>query len=132
MGVNIDITEAKRREQELAELRDRLQAESDYLREEIGITGRFDEIVGQSKELQRVFQRIEQVAPTDSIVLIAGETGTGKELIARAIHNHSRRKDRLMVKVDCASLPPTLVERELFGREKGAHTGALTKQVGRF
>ena len=132
MGVSIDVTEAKHREQELTELRDRLQAESDYLREEIGITGRFDEIIGQSEELQKVFQRIEQVARTDSIVLITGETGTGKELVARAIHNHSHRKGRLMVKVDCASLPPTLVESELFGREKGAYTGALTRQVGRF
>ena len=75
---------------------------------------------------------MELVAPTDSVVLITGETGTGKELVARAIHKLSRRKDRLMVKVDCASLPPSLIENELFGREKGAYTGALSKQMGRF
>jgi formate hydrogenlyase transcriptional activator len=75
---------------------------------------------------------MELVALTNSLVLITGETGTGKELVARAIHNLSRRKDRLMVKVDCATLPPTLIESELFGREKGAYTGALSKQIGRF
>ena len=72
------------------------------------------------------------MSPTDSIVLITGETGTGKELVARAIHNLSRRRDRVMVKVDCSSLPSSLIESELFGREKGAYTGALTKQLGRF
>jgi len=132
MGVNIDITKSKLMEQELKVFRDRLQAESDYLREEVRVTGKFDEIIGQSKPLKRVFQRIEQVAPTDSVVLITGETGTGKELVARAIHNLSRRKDRLVVRVDCASLPSSLIENELFGREKGAYTGALTKQMGRF
>lgn len=132
MGVSIDITESKRVELELAQLRERLQAESDYLKEEIQVRGRFDEIVGQSQELRRVFERIEQVARTDSMVLIAGETGTGKELVARAIHSLSRRKQRLMVKVDCSSLPASLIESELFGREKGAYTGALTKQIGRF
>ncbi len=132
MGVNIDITESKRLERELQSLKERLQAESDYLREEIRVSGQFDEIVGQSPALLSVFQRIEQVAPTDASVLITGETGTGKELIARAIHRLSRRKARVMVKVDCASLPPSLIESELFGREKGAFTGALTKQVGRF
>jgi transcriptional regulator with GAF, ATPase, and Fis domain len=75
---------------------------------------------------------VEQVAPTDSTVLIAGETGTGKELVARAIHGMGGRKDRLMVKVDCASLPSTLIESELFGRERGAYTGAMTRQIGRF
>jgi len=132
MGVDTDVTGAKEIEHELKKLRERLQAESDYLREEIRVYGRFDEIVGQSTKLKKVFQRIEQVAPTDSTVLIAGETGTGKELVARAIHNLSRRSRRVMVKVDCASLPATLIESELFGREKGAYTGALTKQAGRF
>ena len=132
MGVDTDVTGAKEVEQELKKLRERLQAESDYLREEIRVYGRFDEIVGQSTKLKKVFQRIEQVAPTDSTVLITGETGTGKELVARAIHNLSRRSRRVMVKVDCASLPATLIESELFGREKGAYTGALTKQAGRF
>ena len=132
MGVDTDVTGAKEVELELKKLRERLQAESDYLREEIRVYGRFDEIVGQSTKLRKVFQRIEQVAPTDSTVLITGETGTGKELVARAIHNLSRRSRRVMVKVDCASLPATLIESELFGREKGAYTGALTKQAGRF
>ena len=132
MGVSIDITKSKLLEKELTTLRDRLQAEADYLREEVRVSGKFDEIIGQSKPLKKVFQRIEQVAPTDSVVLITGETGTGKELIARAIHNLSRRKDRLVVRVDCASLPSSLIENELFGREKGAYTAALTKQMGRF
>src|SRR5208337_1834783 len=132
MGVIIDITKSKVLEKELKALRDRLQAETDYLREEVRVSGNCDEIIGQSKPLKKVFQRIEQVAPTDSVVLITGESGTGKELVARAIHNLSRRKDRVMVKVDCSSLPSTLIESELFGREKGAYTGALTKQVGRF
>jgi PAS domain S-box-containing protein len=125
MGVSTDITESKS-----VELR--LQAESEYLKDEIELEGRFADIVGQSVKLKSVFEQIEQVSPTDSTVLIIGETGTGKELVARAIHNLSRRKDRVMVKVDCSSLPSTLIESELFGREKGAYTGALTKQVGRF
>jgi formate hydrogenlyase transcriptional activator len=79
-----------------------------------------------------VLREAEQVAPTDSTVLLQGETGTGKELIARAIHDLSRRKNRPMVKVNCAALPATLVESELFGREKGAYTGALTREMGRF
>ncbi len=132
MGVSIDITEFKRVEEELRQLKERLQAETDYLQEEVRVSGEFDDIVGQSKGLKRVFERMALVAPTDSAVLITGETGTGKELIARAIHNLSRRKDRVMVKVDCASLPPSLIESELFGREKGAYTGALSKQIGRF
>ena len=125
MGVSTDITESK-----YVELR--LQAESKYLKDEIEGDGRFADIVGQSISLKKVFEQIEQVSPTDSIVLVTGETGTGKELVARAIHNLSRRKDRLMVKVDCTSLPSTLIESELFGREKGAYTGALTRQAGRF
>jgi formate hydrogenlyase transcriptional activator len=120
MGVSIDVSESKRVELELLQLRERLQAESDYLKEEIQVRGRFDEIVGQSQPLRKVFERIEQVSPTDSMVLITGETGTGKELVARAIHGLSRRKTRVMVKVDCSSLPAGLIESELFGREKGA------------
>jgi PAS domain S-box-containing protein len=132
MGVSIDITKFKLLEKELKALRDRLQAEADYLRQEVRVSGKFDEIIGQSASLKKVFQRIEQVAPTDSVVLITGETGTGKELVARAIHDLSSRRDRLVVRVDCASLPSSLIENELFGREKGAYTGALTKQMGRF
>src|SRR5664279_4246572 len=123
MGVSTDATESKQVELELAQLRERLQAETDYLKDEIQVRVRFDEIVGQSQELKKVFARIEQVSPTDSVVLITGETGTGKELVARATHNLSRRRDRLVVRVDCASLPSGLIENELFGREKGGYTG---------
>ena len=132
MGVSIDITKFKRVEEELRQLKERLQAESNYLQKEVTTSGKFGDIVGQSRELKKVFERMALVASTNTVVLITGETGTGKELIARAIHNLSRRKDRLMVKVDCASLPPSLIESELFGREKGAYTGALSKQIGRF
>jgi formate hydrogenlyase transcriptional activator len=134
-----DVTQSKRAQEELQKsyaevkrLEERLLAESVYLREEIKEIGRFHEIVGQSKAIKEVLRKVEQVACTDSIVLITGETGTGKELIARAIHNLSKRKAQVMVKVDCATLPPTLIESELFGREKGAYTGALSKQFGRF
>ena len=134
-----DVTESKRAQEELQKsyaevkrLEERLHAESVYLREEIKEIGRFHQIVGQSEAIKEVLRKVEQVAGTDSVVLITGETGTGKELIARAIHNSSERKAKVMVKVDCAALPPTLIESELFGREKGAYTGALSKQFGRF
>lgn len=117
---------------QIKELKDRLEAEAAYLRSEIKVIHRYDDIVGESKAILDVLHRVEQVANTDSAVLILGETGTGKELIARAIHNQSSRKSRAMVKVNCSALPSTLVESELFGREKGAYTGALTKQAGRF
>jgi len=133
-----DISEDKRVREELLksyveirELKEKLEAESVYLQEEIKLSGRYQEIVGQSKALRQVLSKVEQVASTDSIVLITGESGTGKELVARAIHAQSKRKNQVMVKVDCASLPPTLIESELFGREKGAYTGALTRQIGR-
>ncbi len=113
-------------------LRERLQAESDYLKAEIKVTASHGEIIGRSRAIRQVLSQVEQVAPTDSSVLILGETGTGKELIAQAIHRLSPRHDRVMVKVNCAALPTALVESELFGREKGAFTGALTRQIGRF
>lgn len=117
---------------EIARLKEQLEVEAGYLRSEIIASQAHDEIVGQSEPIKRVLAMVEQVAPTQSTVLICGETGTGKELIAQEIHNLSLRRDRLMVKVNCASLPSSLIESELFGREKGAYTGALTRQVGRF
>jgi transcriptional regulator with GAF, ATPase, and Fis domain len=109
-----------------------LHEENIYLKEEINQIHSHLDIVGNSEAIRTVLKQIEQVAPTDSTVLIQGETGTGKELLAYAIHNLSSRKGRLMIKVNCAALPPTLIESELFGREKGAFTGALSKQIGRF
>ncbi|HSR10265.1 MAG TPA: sigma 54-interacting transcriptional regulator, partial [Thermodesulfobacteriota bacterium] len=117
---------------EIADLKQRLEQENIYLRREVGLLVSHDDIIGQSEPIRRVQGQIEMVARTDSTVLITGETGTGKDLIARAIHKLSHRRDRLMVTINCASLPPTLIESELFGREKGAYTGALTRQVGRF
>jgi PAS domain S-box-containing protein len=117
---------------EIKELKDRLETENIYLQQEIQLEHRHGEIVGRSEAIRKVLSKAEQVAKTDSTVLILGETGTGKELLARAIHDLSNRKGRPMVKVNCAALPSTLIESELFGREKGAYTGALTKQTGRF
>ncbi len=138
-GVMRDITERRQREDaerashaEIERLKDRLQAESDYLKAEIKIVQPNGEVAGQSPAIQKVLRLVEQVAPTDSSVLIRGETGSGKELVAQAIHRLSPRRSHLMVKVNCAALPSGLVESELFGREKGAFTGAMTRQVGRF
>jgi formate hydrogenlyase transcriptional activator len=117
---------------EVERLRDRLQAENVYLREEITTVHHCGEIIGRSRALRDVLRRVEQVAPTDATVLIQGDTGTGKELIARAVHQHSRFRDRSLVKVNCAALPAGLIESELFGHERGAFTGALNRQVGRF
>jgi PAS domain S-box-containing protein len=118
--------------EEIRNLKDRLQVEADYLRSEIKLSHQHEEIIGQSDAITRVLKLVEQVAPANSTVLICGETGTGKELVANAIHNLGSRHGKLMVKVNCASLPSSLVESELFGREKGAYTGALTRQIGRF
>ena len=139
VGVIRDVTTRKQAEvslrqscAEIEKLKDRLQAESDYLKAEIRGTRAHGEVTGTSAAIQKVLQLVEQVAPTDSSVLVRGETGTGKELVAQAIHRLSPRGNRLMVKVNCAALPSGLVESELFGREKGAFTGALTRQMGRF
>jgi transcriptional regulator with GAF, ATPase, and Fis domain len=117
---------------ELERLKNRLEIENVYLQEEIKTEHNFEEIVGQSPALRKTLREVEQVARTDATVLIHGETGTGKELIARAIHNLSRRKDRPLVKVNCGAIPANLVESELFGHERGAFTGALQRRIGRF
>jgi PAS domain S-box-containing protein len=134
-----EIEERKKAEESLREalkevkrLKDQLHEENIYLKEEMSLIHSHKDIVGNSEAIRTVLKQIEQVAPTDSTVLIQGETGTGKELLAHAIHNLSARKGRLMINVNCAALPPTLIESELFGREKGAYTGALSKQLGRF
>jgi formate hydrogenlyase transcriptional activator len=116
---------------QIAELRDRLTQEKKYLEEEINLENRFEDIVGESSGLRQVLKDIETVAPTDATVLIQGETGTGKELLARAIHRLSPRRDRTFVKLNCAAIPAGLVESELFGHEKGAFTGAIARKLGR-
>jgi DNA-binding NtrC family response regulator len=118
--------------QEIKLLKDRLQAENIYLQQEVAQEYNFGEIIGQSDALSNVFLRVEQVAPMNATVLLTGETGTGKGVIARAIHSGSARKDRPMITVNCASLPANLIESELFGREKGAFSGAYARQMGRF
>jgi formate hydrogenlyase transcriptional activator len=118
--------------QEIAELKNKLAQEKLYLEDEIRTEMNFDEIVGDGASLRAVLKQVETVAPTDSTVLITGETGTGKELIARAIHNLSPRRERTFVKVNCAAIPTGLLESELFGHERGAFTGAITQRIGRF
>jgi formate hydrogenlyase transcriptional activator len=117
--------------QEISELKDKVAQEKLYLEEEIRREMNFDQIVGDSPALRQVLELVETVAPSDSTVLLLGETGTGKELIARAIHDHSRRKTRTFVKLNCAAIPTGLFESELFGHEKGAFTGAISQKVGR-
>lgn len=117
---------------EIQRLQEQLHAENIYLREEIRLEHNFKELIGQSQALRSLLSKVALVASTDAPVLITGETGTGKELIARAIHFASPRKDRPFVKVNCAALPAQLIESELFGHEKGAFTGAIAKQMGRF
>ncbi|MBI4538642.1 MAG: sigma 54-interacting transcriptional regulator [Gemmatimonadetes bacterium] len=139
VGVAIDISSRKESEAallkafaEISQLKERLRAECTYLQEEIKLQHDFENIVGESDALKYVLFKIEQVAPTDTTVLILGETGTGKELVARAIHSASKRKDRPLVKVDCAALPSNLIESELFGHEQGSFTGAHDRRLGRF
>ena len=117
---------------EIQKLKEQLEQENIYLREEIKIDYSHHAVVGNSAAIRNVLKKAEQVAPTDSTVLVLGETGTGKELIARTIHELSSRNKRPMVKTNCAALPATLIESELFGREKGAYTGALAREIGRF
>jgi transcriptional regulator with GAF, ATPase, and Fis domain len=117
---------------EVERLKNRLQAENLYLREEIKLQHRFDEIIGESPQITALLRAVEQVAATDATVLIQGETGTGKELIARAIHHLSPRKAGALVKVNCGAMPANLIESELFGHEKGAYTGATVRRIGKF
>jgi len=117
---------------EIAQLRDKLAEERLYLESEIRTEHPFDEIVGDSPALRHTLQQVEVVAPTDSTVLLLGETGTGKELLARAIHDRSGRRDRTLVKINCAAIPSGLLESELFGHERGAFTGAIDRKIGRF
>jgi PAS domain S-box-containing protein len=138
-GVLRDITVRRQAEEALREsyeevqrLRDRLQAEGEYLKSEMRVALSHGQVTGESPGIRKVLHLVEQVASTGSSVLILGETGTGKELIAQSIHQNSQRRANLMVKVNCAALPSGLVESELFGRERGAFTGAMTRQVGRF
>src|SRR5215204_613259 len=134
-----DISERKEAEvslkkalDEVQRLKDRLHHENIYLQEEIRVAGNFDQIIGRSEPLRKVLRQAEQVARLNTIVTILGETGTGKELLAHAIHNLSPRKGRTLIKVNCAALPGTLIESELFGYEKGAFTGADARRIGRF
>jgi PAS domain S-box-containing protein len=137
--VSTDITERKQSElalqhahEELRQLKIQLEEENLYLQQELQLDHAFNEIVGHSDAIKYVLAKISQVAPTDSTVLIQGETGTGKELVARAIHNASAQRDRPLIKVNCAALSATLIESELFGHEKGAFTGAAARKLGRF
>ena len=139
IGSCMDITERKESEvalrrahEELHELKNQLEAENIYLQQELQRDETFGEIVGHSDAIKYVLFKITQVAPTDSTVLVTGETGTGKELVARAIHGASARNDRPLIKVNCGALSPSLIESELFGHEKGAFTGAGARKLGRF
>lgn len=134
-----DITEQLKKEQkleralkEIESLKNQLEEENIYLQEEIKLANNFDEIISISKNYKTVLRQVEQVAATSSTVLITGESGTGKELLARAVHNLSKRRERPLVKVNCANLPANIIESELFGHERGAFTGAHSRKVGRF
>jgi PAS domain S-box-containing protein len=139
IGSCVDITDRKESEEalrvaheEVSRLKNQLQQENIYLKEEISLSQDFGDIVGHSDALKYVMFKIEQVAPTEATVLISGETGTGKELVARAIHKGSARSNRPLVRVNCGALTSTLIESELFGHEKGAFTGATARKIGRF
>jgi formate hydrogenlyase transcriptional activator len=138
-GLIVDVTERKRSEEalraalrEVQQLKLRLEADNVYLREELSQTHRYGQIIGESEEIKKVFEQVGRVARTHMTVLVLGETGVGKELVARLVHEKSGRRERPLVKVNCSTLPAELIESELFGHEKGAFTGAVARQVGRF
>lgn len=139
LGATVDVTERKEREdafrascEENKRLKEKIEAECNYLKAEIELTQKHGDVIGTSDAIRQALHQAEKVAPTDSTVLITGETGTGKELVAHEIHRLGSRRDKLLVKVNCAALPSSLIESELFGRERGAFTGALNRQIGRF
>jgi PAS domain S-box-containing protein len=129
IDMNMQLLEAN---EQIRELKERHEHENIYLKQEIKLAGNHREIIGESQAILKILMKSEQVSATDATVLLLGETGTGKELIARSIHRDSKRRALRMVNVNCAALPASLVESELFGRERGAYTGALTREVGRF
>ena len=138
-GTAQDVTNRKLAEEELREaltevgrLKERLEADNIYLREEVSRSDRYGKVVGESSAMRKILHQVDQVSGTDMTVLVLGETGTGKELVARAVHERSARRERPLVKVNCTTLPAELIESELFGHEKGAFTGATSRQVGRF
>ena len=139
IGMAIDISDLRKTEEklkkavaELQALKEHLESENIYLRKEIENRNGFEKIIGESEALMHSLYRIEKVAPNDTTILLEGETGTGKELFAAAIHKLSKRRDKPFIKVNCSALPATLIESELFGHEKGAFTGAVQKHIGRF
>ena len=139
LGMVMDITDRKQAEiklqnayAEIKKLKNELEAEQTYLRDEIKQSHNYENIIGESEAMSYVMYKIQQIAPTDTAVLILGESGTGKELVARAIHHESKRNKRPLVKVDCATLPDHLIESELFGHKKGAFTHAIEEREGRF
>ena len=121
-----------RANEKLLAYKKQLEVENDYLKEQIKTIYNFSEIIGSGDQMQKVYRLMSLVADSNTTVLVSGETGTGKELIARGIHNASPRRDKLMVKVNCAALPANLIESELFGHERGAFTGAIDRRIGKF
>ena len=139
LAILTDITEQRKLEEaleksltEIEKVKNSLQPDNIFLQDEISSEHNFEEIIGASEGLKKVLGKVEQVSPTDTTVLILGETGTGKELIARAVHSHSVRQERPLVIINCAALPNNLIESELFGHERGAFTGAFKQKIGRF
>ena len=130
----LDLAREKIKEQvhEISKLNELLKEENIYLKDQLSKSDIYSEIIGESEQLKYILYKVDQVAPTDATVLIQGETGTGKELIARAIHKRSKRKEKPFISVNCASIPENLIESELFGHEKGSFTGAIEKRIGRF